>query len=187
MIVLASKSPRRSEILRAAGIPFVVRTAEVDESLLPGEEARHYVMRLAKAKALAVEALPDEVVLGADTTVVAGSEILGKPEDAADARRMLLLLSGRRHQVMTGVCLRRGDLTEVDCAVTDVQFAAMTTEEIEVYAASGEPLDKAGGYAIQGFASRYIERIDGDYSNVVGLPVSLVYRMTRRSAAFAAQ
>ncbi len=165
----------------------MVRIADVDESVLPGEGPRDYVMRLAKEKALAVEALADEVVLGADTTVVAGEEILGKPTDAADARRMIELLSGRRHQVITGVCLRRGAATEVDCAVTGVQFAAMTAEEIVEYAASGEPLDKAGGYAIQGLASKYIERIDGDYFNVVGLPVSLVYRMTRRSAIFAAQ
>ena len=128
----------------------------------------------------------DETILAADTTVVIAEQILGKPEDAADARRMLTLLAGKRHQVMTGVCLRRGDAMECDCSITDVWFSAMTAAEIDAYVASGEPMDKAGGYAIQGLAAKYIERIDGEYFNVVGLPVALVYRMTRRSAMFAA-
>jgi septum formation protein len=181
MLVLASRSPRRSELLRQAGIPFTIRAADVDESILPGESPRAYVLRLAEAKARAVEASPGETVLAADTTVVVDNQILAKPADAADACRMLTLLAGRSHQVMTGVCLRRGDTLQSDCAVTEVQFAPMTQAEIAAYATSGEPMDKAGAYAIQGLASKYICRIDGDYCNVVGLPISLVYRLLRES------
>jgi nucleoside triphosphate pyrophosphatase len=176
MLVLASQSPRRSEILRLAGIPFVVRVADVDESVLAGESPAEYVQRLAAAKAGAVEAAADETVLGADTTVVIDGEILAKPADAADARRMLARLSGRRHEVLTGVCLRRGAVAICEFATTGVMFAAMTTAEIDEYVASGEPMDKAGAYAIQGLASKFVERIEGDYFNVMGLPVALVYR-----------
>ena len=176
MLVLASRSPRRSEILKQAGIAFTVRAADVDESFVPGEAPVDYVRRLAEWKARAAHAQDDETVLGADTTVVAGGEILGKPEDAADARRMLALLSGREHDVMTGICLRRGNHFVRDHAVTRVWFSPLTAPEIDTYVASGEPMDKAGAYAIQGLASKYIERIDGCYFNVVGLPVSLVYR-----------
>ena len=179
MVVLASLSPRRSEILRQAGIPFVVRAAPVDETPLDGERPEDYVERLAESKALAVEASPEETVVGADTTVVVGGEMLGKPADAADARRMLGMLSGRRHEVMTGICLRQGRTAIRDRAVTAVWFAAMSEQEIAEYAASGEPMDKAGGYAIQGLASKFIERIEGCYFNVVGLPVALVYRYLR--------
>ena len=174
-LVLASQSPRRAEILRQAGIPFTVRVAPVDETPCAGEAPIAYVERLAEAKARAVGSADDEVVLGADTTVVIDQHMLAKPEDEADARRMLALLSGRRHQVITGICLRRGKDCMVDHAVTGVWFAPMTEAEIAAYAASGEPLDKAGGYAIQGLASKYITRIEGCYFNVVGLPVSLLY------------
>jgi septum formation protein len=180
MLVLASQSPRRSEILRQAGIPFTVRVSPVDEAPLPGEPPVDYVMRLAALKAQAIAAAPGEWVLGADTTVVAGGEMLGKPEDAGDAGRMLRLLSGRRHEVITGICLRRGQELLCDHATTAVWFSPMSDREIAEYAASGEPLDKAGGYAIQGLASKFIERIDGCYFNVVGLPVSLVYRHLTR-------
>jgi septum formation protein len=176
MLVLASQSPRRAEILKQAGMKFTVRVAEVDESPLPGERAEDYVQRLAERKALAIHAAPDEIVLGADTTVVIGDEMLAKPADAADARRMLGLLAGRRHEVMTGICLKRGQVVVRDWGVTKVWFGAMSEAEIEEYVAGGEPMDKAGAYAIQGLASKYIERIDGCYFNVVGLPVSLVYR-----------
>ncbi len=176
MLILASQSPRRAEILRQAGLPFIVRAAPVDETPLPGERPDDYVQRLAGSKAFAVPAAPDEAVLGADTTVVIGTEMLGKPADAADARRMLGLLSGRRHEVLTGICLRCGAEAIRDWAVTKVWFARMTDREIEEYVASGEPTDKAGAYAIQGLASRFIERIDGCYFNVVGLPIALVYR-----------
>ncbi len=184
MLVLASQSPRRSEILRQAGFSFTVRPAPVDETPLPGERPEDYVQRLAETKALAVPSAPDEVVLGADTTVVVDGEMLGKPADAADARRMLAMLAGRRHQVMTGICLKRGPEKVRDCAVTEVWFAPMSAGEIEEYAASGEPMDKAGAYAIQGLASKYVERIEGCYFNVMGLPVALVYRLYRRFKYF---
>jgi septum formation protein len=174
--VLASQSPRRAEILRQAGIPFLVRKAAVDEIPLEGEPPEDYVRRLAEWKALAADSSPDEIVLGADTTVVVDGEMLAKPADVADARRMIAQLAGRRHEVLTGICLKRASRRVCDCAVTQVWFSAMTEAEINAYAASGEPMDKAGGYAIQGLASRYVERIDGSYFNVMGLPVSLVYR-----------
>jgi septum formation protein len=176
MLVLASRSPRRSEILRQAGIHFSVRAAEVDETPLEGERPEHYVVRLAEIKALAVPADPGETVLGADTTVVIGGEMLGKPVDQDDARRMLRVLSGRRHEVMTGICLKRpGELIR-DCAVTKVWFAPMSNREIDEYVASGEPMDKAGAYAIQGLAAKFVEKVEGCYFNVVGLPVALLYR-----------
>ena len=181
MLVLASQSPRRSEILRQAGIPFVVRAVAVDETPLESEGPDDYVRRLAEWKARAVEAAPGETILAADTTVVIEGEMLGKPGDAEDARRMLRLLSGRRHEVMTGICLKRGSDIVVDRAVTEVWFAAMSEAEIAEYVASGEPMDKAGAYAIQGLASKYIQKIEGCYFNVVGLPVAMVYRYMRRS------
>ena len=183
MLVLASQSPRRSEILRQAGIPFIVRVADVDESVLPGGGPDDYVRRLAEAKARAVQAAPEETVLGADTTVVIDGEILAKPLDATDAGRMLSLLSGRRHEVLTGICLLRDGTAVCDCATTEVVFAPLTEREISEYVASGEPMDKAGAYAIQGLASKFVERIDGDYFNVMGLPVALVYRRLNAPAS----
>src|SRR5580700_10877751 len=179
MLVLASQSPRRSEILRQAGIFFTVRALPVDETPLPGERPEDYVQRLAEAKAMAVPSAPSEVVLGADTTVVVDGEMLGKPADAADARRMIAMLAGRRHRVLTGICLKRGAEKVRDWAVTEVWFAPMSAAEIEEYAASGEPMDKAGAYAIQGLASKYVEKIEGCYFNVMGLPVAMVYRHLR--------
>lgn len=180
MLVLASRSPRRREILQSAGIPFVVRPADVDESAHPGEAPRDYVMRIAREKAGAMTAAPGEIVLGADTTVVIGDVMLAKPEDEADAARMLRMLSGQRHVVMTGICLRSAEWTIEDCAETSVWFAPLSSREIADYAASGEPMDKAGAYAIQGLAAKYIERIEGCYFNVVGLPVALVHRHLRQ-------
>lgn len=179
MLVLASRSPRRRDILRQAGIRFVVRPAEVDETPLPGEAARDYVMRIAREKAGAAAAGPGEVVLGADTTVTIDGEILAKPLDAADARRMLYALSGRRHKVLTGICLQSDTRVIEDCAETSVWFAPLSSQEIEDYAASGEPMDKAGAYAIQGLASKFVQRIEGCYFNVMGLPVAMVYRHLR--------
>jgi len=182
MLVLGSRSPRRSDILRQAGIPFVVRPMEVDETPLPGEAARDYVTRIARAKAAAAAAgftADGEIVLGADTTVAIQGEILGKPLDAADARRMLHMLSGRRHDVLTGICLRSAGRVIEDCSETSVWFAPLSAEEIEDYVASGEPMDKAGAYAIQGLASKFIQRIEGCYFNVMGLPVAMVYRYLR--------
>ncbi len=179
--MLASQSPRRAEILRQAGIRFTVRATPVDETPFPGEKPEDYVQRLAESKARAVAAEADEVVLAADTTVVIEGEMLGKPENDADACRMLAKLSGRRHEVMTGICVRRGPGAIRDWASTAVWFAPMSDREIAEYAASGEPMDKAGAYAIQGLASKYIEKIEGCYFNVVGLPVSLVYRHLKSS------
>ena len=170
--MLASASPRRAELLRAAGIEFDVLATDVDETPRAGERAYDYVTRLAAEKARAVTPQAGgRPVLAADTAVVVDGEILGKPRDAADARRMLRMLSGRVHEVMTGVCV--DSVSRVD--VTTVEFAQLSEDEIARYVASGEPMDKAGGYAIQGLASRFIRRIDGSYSNVVGLPVALVY------------
>ena len=182
MLVLASSSPRRREILERAGIPFIIRAAAVDETVLPGEPARDYVIRIAREKAAAVSAGAGEIVLGADTTVVVDGQILAKPIDSADAARMLALLSGRCHQVLTGICLRSRQSAVEDCAQTSVWFAPLSQEEIDDYAASGEPMDKAGAYGIQGLASKYIERIEGCYFNVMGLPVALVYRYLRLRA-----
>jgi septum formation protein len=182
MLVLASQSPRRAEILRQSGIPFVVRTAPVDETPRPGERPEDCVRRLASLKAIAVPCAADEIVLGADTTVVIDGAMLGKPADAAEARHMLASLSGRRHEVVTGVCLRGSTETIRDWAPTSVWFAPMSAREIRDYVASGEPMDKAGAYAIQGLASKFIEKIEGCYFNVMGLPVALVYRHLLRMA-----
>jgi septum formation protein len=179
MLILASQSPRRREILERAGIPFTVRVADVDESLREGEGAQSYVRRLATRKAVAV-GKAGEVVLGADTTVVVDGEILAKPADAADAVRMLRRLAGRSHEVITGICLKVGGQLYIDAESTLVRFVAMSEAEIAAYVATGEPMDKAGAYAIQGGASRYIDRIEGCYWNVVGLPVAKVYAHLRR-------
>lgn len=176
MLVLASQSPRRRELLERAGIPFTVRIADIDESVQPGEAPQQYVRRLAARKAMAVRRDEDDCILAADTTVVLDDEILGKPADAADAERMLAALSGRVHEVITGICLRYRQDLYIDAAVTQVHVAALSSEEIQNYVATGEPMDKAGAYGIQGFFSRYVAGIEGCYFNVVGLPVSLVSR-----------
>ena len=187
--MLASASPRRRDLLTQAGYAFEVIPAEVCEDVRPGEEPIPYVLRLAREKAeavahgqellaLAAGAADSAIVLGADTTVVAPSgEILGKPENDADAARMLRLLSGATHQVITGVAVTAGGTTEVAAEVTHVTFAWMSDEEIAGYIASGEPHGKAGAYAIQGRAARWIPRIHGCYFNVVGLPLALAGSM----------
>jgi nucleoside triphosphate pyrophosphatase len=186
MLVLASASPRRQELLRNAGIPFVVQPTDIPEVPKVGEAPQAFAERLAREKALTVfRQRPDDFVLGADTVVVVGAEILGKPRDAADAVRMLRLLSGRRHQVTTGVCLagrsgnQQAGFEYVRSETTLVAMDALSDDDIRSYILTGEPMDKAGAYAIQGRASRWISRIEGDYFNVVGLPVSLVYKMLR--------
>ena len=179
MLVLASESPRRQEILARAGIAFAVRPARVEEERLDGENAREHVSRLARSKAEAVTAGPDEIVLGADTVVVVDGQILGKPTDSEDAARMLRQLSGREHFVMTGICLRSARGVIVDVETTRVRFAALSDRDIQEYVASGEPLDKAGAYGVQGLASKFVERIEGCYLNVVGLPMALVYKYLR--------
>ena len=191
MLVLASASPRRQELLRNAGIAFVVHPADVPEVPQEGEPPRAFAERLAREKALAVfQQRPEDVILGADTVVIVDGSILGKPRDQADAARMLRLLSGREHLVTTGVCLvgpaprtenreRRTGFEDVRSETTLVTMMRLTDQDIEYYISTGEPMDKAGAYAIQGIASRWISHIEGDYFNVVGLPVSLVHRMLR--------
>jgi septum formation protein len=180
MLVLASQSPRRREILERAGIPVCVRVSGVPENRQPGEKPEDYARRLARDKAEAVARHPGEMVLGADTIVVLGDTVLEKPSDTAHAVEMLELLSGKEHRVITGICLRYEGGLVCDYAETTVHFMPLSSAEIEEYAASGEPLDKAGAYAIQGLASRFVDRIQGCYFNVMGLPVSLVYRHLQR-------
>jgi septum formation protein len=180
MLVLASASPRRRELLRNAGISFVVQAADIDETVLAGEAPRECAERLAREKALAVwRTRPEDVVLGADTIVVVDELILGKPIDADDAIRMLRLLSGRGHRVITGVAVASENALITASETTFVTMCEISDEEIREYVATREPMDKAGAYAIQGRAARWIPRIEGDYSNVVGLPVALVYGMLR--------
>ena len=194
-LVLASASPRRRELLTQAGFTFAVHPAHVPEDPHPNEDPIAYVVRLAREKAESVfhqlttvgaPGLASEtwesttldrqslIALGADTTVTIDGHILGKPQDAADAARMLRMLSGRTHRVITGVAVVTGARTEVAAEVTGVKFLTLSEEEIATYIATGEPMDKAGAYAIQGRAARWIPRIEGDYFNVVGLPIALV-------------
>jgi septum formation protein len=180
MLVLASASPRRSELLRNAGISFRVEPAHVPEVPLTQEVPLAYAQRLAREKALVVFSRhPNEVVLGADTVVVVDNHLLEKPANAEDATRMLRLLSGRSHQVITGVCVVAPGFERTVAEITDVSFSPLSDEEIAGYVATGEPMDKAGAYGIQGIASRWIKRIEGCYFNVVGLPVHRVYGLLR--------
>src|SRR5260370_27573744 len=193
MTVLASASPRRQELLRNDGIPFTVQSADIHEMPLAGEAPRVCAERLAREKALSVfQRQSGNYVLGADTVVVVDDTILGKPRDADDAVRMLRLLSGRTHSVITGVCVvgpgASRPLPPPDniCTASETSLVTMcelSDDEIRDYVATGEPIDKACAYGIQGIASRWIPRIEGDYSNVVGLPVALVYRMVREKGA----
>jgi septum formation protein len=177
-LILASASPRRQELLRNAGIPFKVQGANIAEIPIAGESPQACATRLAVQKALAVfRQHPNECVLGADTIVVVNGEILGKPRDAKDAERMLRLLSDRTHEVITGVCLAGPAFEDTRSERTAVSMSALTDDDIRQYVATPEPEDKAGAYAIQGIASRWVHRIEGDYFNVVGLPMALVYRM----------
>jgi septum formation protein len=183
MLVLASASPRRQELLRNAGISFEVQPAHIPEDPLSGEQAKECAERLAREKAQAVSRQrPQGIVLGADTVVVIDGVILGKPTNATDAARMLRMLSGRQHQVITGVCVVANGQSSVASETTAVTMSEISENEIADYVATGESMDKAGAYAIQGIASRWIPRIEGDYSNVVGLPVALVRRMLREIA-----
>jgi len=181
-LVLASGSPRRREILAAVGWPFELRTPDVDESVRPGEDPVVYVQRLAESKAMTIATQLDTgLVLGADTTVVIEGEILAKPEDEADAKRMLRLLSGKWHDVLTGVSLVKVGLgSSTSFERTRVRFAEMSRKEIDWYVSLGEPLGKAGAYGIQGPAALFIEEIEGDYLNIVGLPIRLVYELWQK-------
>jgi septum formation protein len=196
MLVLASASPRRQELLRNAGIQFTVQAADIDETPRAGEPAQICAERLAREKALAIApSYPHAYVLGADTVVVVEGEILGKPIDAEDAGRMLRLLSNRTHKVITGVCVvkpvskngaqpKTGNRELATASeITRVTMSELSAEEVWEYVSTGEPMDKAGAYAIQGMASRWVPRIEGDYSNVVGLPLALVYRLLREQGA----
>ena len=175
-LVLASKSPRRSEILRNAGIDFTVRVADADETIPDGTKPEDAVVFLAARKALAVERAEDETVLGADTIVVLDDKILGKPKDREDAYNMLRSLSGRVHSVFTGVCAVGNGISLTFAEETKVEFYPLTDDEINEYIDTNEPYDKAGAYGIQGIASKFIRGIQGDYFNVVGLPISSVYK-----------
>ena len=179
-LVLASGSPRRAEILERAGWPYEIIVAGIDETLLPNEDAAAYVQRLARSKAEKVASgLHQGLVLGADTTVVVADQILAQPVDEADARRMLDLLNAKWHEVLTGVALVRvGGETRVAYETTRVRFAEMADEEIDWYIGTGEPFGKAGAYGIQGKASLFIEEIEGDYFNIMGLPIRLVYELS---------
>jgi septum formation protein len=203
-LILASASPRRADLLRAGGFTFDVVTSDIDERLLSGESARAYVRRLASEKSAAVRAKVlagaatssrdsaqtggagplgqggGLIVLAADTAVVVDEEVFGKPTDTKDWRRMLACLSGRRHEVLTGLSLRRDDHEITAVESTAVFFSPLEPSEIDEYLQSGEGLDKAGGYAVQGQGARFVHRIEGSYSNVVGLPVSTVYQWLRK-------
>ena len=179
-LILASASPRRAELLAAAGFTFDIEAVEVDERPLPDEDPSACTLRLAREKAAAVAARhPDAVVIGADTVVVSNGEILGKPADDRRAAEMLARLSASRHEVVTGVTIAASGREVSAVERTLVWFLPMTAEEITWYVASGEPRDKAGAYAVQGLASRFVERIEGSYSNVVGLPVARVCQLLR--------
>jgi len=180
-LVLASGSPRRSEILASVGWDFVKHVPDIDESEREGEPADAYVERLAREKAeVAAASYPDRVVLAADTTVVIGGRIIGKPADLDDARRMISMLAGNWHEVLTGVAVAEAGATRSAIQTTRVKFAPMTDAEINFLAVEGDPLDKAGAYAVQAQAALFIEGIEGDYWNVVGLPVNLVYELVMK-------
>lgn len=181
MLILASQSPRRRELLQNAGYDFLVRSPMVEEVHRAGETPAGYVERLARAKAMAAAFDPSEWVLAADTTVVCTAGLLEKPRDRGDALRMLRFLSGRRHDVLTGVCIRHQGFSLSAVESTSVWFDELTEDEIEAYVASGEPMDKAGAYGIQGLASKFVNRIEGCFFNVVGLPVARVRRMLAES------
>jgi septum formation protein len=183
-IVLASASPRRAELLTAAGFTFEIAPAEIDETPRATEASGEYALRVAREKAAATAQLhPDAAILAADTVVVAAGEILGKPADARDAARMLAMLSGSTHRVQTAVVLRANGRETCRVEETEVQFTPLSADEIAWYVSTGEPDGKAGAYAIQGRGARFIERIEGSWSNVVGLPVATVYAMLKAAGA----
>ena len=181
-LVLASASPRRAELLKLLQVDFEILPSPVSEDQLYGESPEAMVQRLAQAKARTARNLrPESTVVGADTVVVFEDLVLSKPDSAEDAKKMLQCLSGRTHLVLTGICVLRGHTTLVDLSRTTVRFSRMSAREIASYLSTGEPLDKAGAYAIQGAASRFVERVEGCYFNVVGLPISLLYQMLKKA------
>ena len=181
-LILASQSPRRKELLGLFHIPFVVHCADIDETMDPQSTPAEEVARVSRAKAQAIPRQADDVVIAADTIVVLDGTVLGKPVDAADAVRMLTALSGRDHQVMTGVTVLKGDRQLCHTEITDIHFRELTQKEIADYVATGEPMDKAGSYGIQGGAALFAQRLQGDYYNVMGLPVCALYQMLREIA-----
>ena len=181
-LILASQSPRRRELMGLYYIPFTIRVADIDEAMDPGKSPYDEVARVSRLKAMAVPREKDDVVIAADTIVVCRGQVLGKPRDAADAKQMLGLLSGRDHQVMTGLTVLRGDAAVTHTEVTDLHFRDLTDGEIDAYIATGEPMDKAGSYGIQGGAALFCEKMVGDYYNVVGLPVCRLGQLLREFA-----
>lgn len=170
-LILASQSPRRKELLGLMGHPFIIRVADIDETMNPALAPYDEVARVSRLKALAVERADADIVVAADTIVVVGGTVLGKPRDEADAFRMLKSLSGRDHQVMTGMTVVRGEEAVTVTEVTDIHFRTLSDAEIRAYIATGEPMDKAGAYGIQGGAALFATHLSGDYYNVMGLPV----------------
>ena len=181
-VILASQSPRRKELMGLFHIPFTVRVSDADEAMPPELSPAEAVALVSRRKAEAVPRQADDLVIAADTIVVLGEEILGKPKDPADARRMLRLLSGRDHQVMTGMTLLRGEQALVCTEITDIHFRPLSDREIDAYIRTGEPMDKAGSYGIQGGAALFAERLVGDYYNVMGLPVCRLGQLLREIA-----
>ena len=178
-VILASQSPRRKELMGLFHIPFTVRVSDADETMDPALSPAEAVALVSRRKAEAVSRKQDDVVIAADTIVVCGGQILGKPKDAADASRILHLLSGRDHQVMTGMTLLRGDVCKTVTEITDIHFRVLSDREIDAYIRTGEPMDKAGAYGIQGGAALFAERLQGDYYNVMGLPVCRLGQLLR--------
>ena len=181
-LILASGSPRRKELLGLFGFPFTVHPADIDETMDPAQPPFDEVARLSRQKALAVPREKDDLIVAADTIVVCAGKVLGKPHSAQEARKMLTLLSGRDHQVMTGCTVIRGSVAETFTEVTDLHFRPLSRREIDRYIATGEPMDKAGAYGIQGGAALFCERMVGDYYNVMGLPVCRLGQVLRKVA-----
>lgn len=181
-LILASASPRRKELMALFHVPFVIRAADIDETMNPQAEPAGEVARVSRRKALAVRREPEDIVVAADTIVVCGDGILGKPHSEAEAAAMLSMLSGRAHQVMTGVTVLRGEKSETFTEVTELHFRPLTEQEISAYVSTGEPMDKAGAYGIQGGGALFCTRLEGDYYNVMGLPVCRLGGVLRRMA-----
>ena len=178
--ILASQSPRRKELMGLIGLPFTVRAADIDETMDPAKDSRDEVARVSRLKAEATPRDPEDVVIAADTIVVCDGQILGKPKDEEDAYRMLRLLSGRDHQVMTGLTVLQGDTCQVTTEITDLHFRPLSDREIRRYIRTGEPMDKAGSYGIQGGGALFAQKMVGDYYNVMGLPVCRLYEILRQ-------
>lgn len=182
-VILASQSPRRRELLGLFRIPFTVRAADIDETMDPALPAEQEVARVSRAKAMATPAKAEDVVIAADTIVVCNGKTLGKPKSKEQAVEMLTMLSGRDHQVMTGLTVRKGDTCRTVTEITHLHFRKLSQREILDYVATGEPMDKAGAYGIQGGAALFVERLDGDYYNVMGLPVCRLWQVLAETAA----